>query len=664
MCGIAGILSYAGAPPPAIDELSRMIGAIRHRGPDGLGIYRDAHVGLAHARLSIIDHEGGAQPLSDASGEIWVSYNGEIYNHVELRAELESRGYSFRTRSDTEVLAVAYRAFGDACVERFEGQFAFALWDAPKRRLLLARDRFGVRPLHVAQLGRRVAFASEAKALLQLADVPRALDPEGLAQVFTFWTPLAPRTAFSGISEIRPGHLAVITPGGELRERAWYDPAFPARHREGARKVRIEDSEAALSDALLRSVSLRWHRADVPVGCYLSGGLDSAVVAALARRVHAGALRTFSIRFEDPGLDEGPFQRAMVERLGTQHDEVFVGRGDVARAFPDVIAHVERPILRAGPAPLFLLSRAVRDAGIKVVLTGEGADEVLGGYDLFREAKVRAFVARQPGSTRRRLLFDRLYPWLARGPREGREMATRFFTRDADPEAPLFSHLPRFRAAAALMRLFAPALRARLFGVDPLAELTASLPASFASFGPLGRAQYLEMRTLLSGYLLSAQGDRASLAHAVEGRFPFLDSGVVAAAARMPESHKLRVLDEKHVLKRVAKDLVPREILARPKQPYRAPDAASFFGPGAPDYVGDLLCEAALREAGLFDPGGIARLVTKCREGLRGGPLGNADNMAFVGVLSAQLVWHQLCRVAPPRPPPLEIRIIDRSRAE
>ncbi len=660
MCGIAGILSLAAGPPPAIDELSRMIGALRHRGPDDLGIYRDAHVGLAHARLSIIDREGGKQPLSDPSGQIWVSYNGEIYNHAELRTELESKGFSFRTRSDTEVLVVAYRAWGDACVERFEGQFAFALWDAPARRLLLARDRFGVRPLHVAHVGGRLAFASEAKALFQLDGVTRALDPEGLAQVFTFWTPLAPRTAFEGISEIRPGHLAVITPGGELCERAWWDPTFPARHREGARKVRIEDSEAQLEEALVRSVSTRWRNADVPVGCYLSGGLDSSVVAALTRRVHAGELRTFSIRFEDPSLDEGPFQRAMVERLETQHDEIFVARGDVARAFPAVIQHVERPILRAGPAPLFLLSRAVRDAGIKVVLTGEGADEVLAGYDIFREAKVRAFVARQPGSPRRALLFDRLYPWLARGPREAHEMATRFFTRDADPSAPLFSHLPRFRAAAALMRLFAPALRARLSGVDPMAELSASLPPAFASFGPLAQAQYLEMRTLLSGYLLSAQGDRASLAHSVEGRFPFLDTGVVAAAARMPESHKLHVLDEKHVLKRVAASLVPRSILERPKQPYRAPDAASFFGPDAPDYVGDLLSDTALREAGLFDPGGVARLVAKCREGLRGGPLGNADNMAFVGVLSAQLVWHELCRTAPRRGPPLEIRVVDR----
>lgn len=664
MCGIAGMLNLEGGPPPAIEDLSRMIGAIRHRGPDDLGVYRDAHVGLAHARLAIIDREGGNQPLSDAAGEIWVSYNGEIYNHVELRAELESRGYAFRTRSDTEVLVAAYRAFGDACVERFEGQFAFALWDAPKRRLLLARDRFGVRPLHYARIGNRLLFASEVKALFQVDGVPRGLDPEGLAQVFTFWTPVAPRTVFSGISEIRPGHLAVVTPGRELRERAWFEPTFPDRARQTARKVRIEESEAALGDALARAVTLRLLRADVPVGCYLSGGLDSSVVAALARRVHAGALRTFSLRFEDPSLDEGPFQRAMVERLETQHDEVFVARGDVARAFPEVIYHVERPILRAGPAPLFLLSRAVRDAGIKVVLTGEGADEVLGGYDIFREAKVRAFVARQPSSSRRQLLFDRLYPWLARGPREAHDMARRFFMRDADPTAPLFSHLPRFRAAAALMRLFSPELRSALAGTDTMGELTASLPASFASFGPLARAQYLEMRTLLSGYLLSAQGDRVSLAHGVEGRFPFLDGGVVAVAARMPESHKLHVLDEKHALKRVAASLVPREILERPKQPYRAPDAASFFGPDAPDYVAELLGEASLREAGLFDPAGTARLVLKCREAVHGGPLGNADNMAFVGVLSAQLVWHELCRTPTRRTAGAGARIIDRLRAE
>jgi asparagine synthase (glutamine-hydrolysing) len=398
----------------------------------------------------------------------------------------------------------------------------------------------------------------------------------------------------------------------------------------------------------------------VPVGCYLSGGLDSALVAALARRALAGELRTFSIRFEDPALDEGPFQRLMAERLDARHTEIAVARRDVARSFDEVVHHVERPVLRAGPAPMFLLSRAVREAGIKVVLTGEGADEVLGGYDVFREAKVRAFVARQPGSRIRPLLLDRLYPWMDRAPREAREIARRFFLRDLDPAAPLFSHLPRFRAAAALKRLFSPALRDALSGYDAMAELAAGLPEGFARMGPLARAQYLEMRTLLAPYILSAQGDRAGMAHGVEGRFPFLDGDVVDCAARMPEHHKLHVLDEKHVEKRVAARLVPPEILARPKQPYRAPDAASFVDPGAPAYVAELLGEPMLREAGLFDPAGVERLVAKCRGG-GARPLGNADNMAFLGVLSAQLVWFGLCREAPRRVPPPPMRIVDRA---
>jgi len=515
----------------------------------------------------------------------------------------------------------------------------------------------------VARAGRRLAFASEAKALFQLDDVPRAVDPVGLDQVFTFWGPLAPRTALAGVSEIRPGHLAVVEPGGALVERAFYEPRFPDATAPRARSPSLAESEAALLEALSQATARRLASADVPVGCYLSGGLDSALVAALARRAQPGELCTFSLRFEDPALDEGRFQRLMAERLAARHVELTVGRADVARCFDEVVYHVERPVLRAGPAPMFLLSRAVRDTGIKVVLTGEGADEVLGGYDLFREAKVRAFIARRPGSPSRPLLLDRLYPWMEHAPREAREMARRFFMRDLDPAAPLFSHLPRFRAAAALKRLFSPALRDALAGRDAMAELAAGLPEGFARFGPLARAQYLEMRTLLAPYILSAQGDRAGLAHAVEGRFPFLDAGVVACAAAMPEDHKLHVLDEKHVEKRVAARLVPREILARPKQPYRAPDAASFLDPGAPAYVAELLAEPMLREAGLFDPEGVRRLVAKCaavREAA-GRPLGNADNMAFLGVLSAQLVWFRLCREAPRRVSLPSMRVVDRT---
>ena len=337
----------------------------------------------------------------------------------------------FRTRSDTEVLVAAYEAFGDACVERFEGQFAFAIWDARRRRLLLARDRFGVRPLHVVRAGLRLAFASEAKALFQLDDVPRAIDPDGLDQVFTFWGPLAPRTALAGVSEIPPGHLAVVEPGGELKQRGWFEPRFPDVAAQRASSASLCESEAALLGSLEHATALRLLSADVPVGCYLSGGLDSALIASLVRRIRPGELRTFSIRFEDPALDESRFQRLMAEELEARHIELTVTRGDVPRCFDEAVYHVERPVLRAGPAPMFLLARAVREAGIKVVLSGEGADEVLGGYDLFREAKVRAFIARQPGSPSRPLLLDRLYPWMERAPREAREVARRFFTRDS-----------------------------------------------------------------------------------------------------------------------------------------------------------------------------------------------------------------------------------------
>lgn len=632
-----------------------MIGAIRHRGPDELGLYRDAHIGLAHARLAIVDVEAGQQPFASARGDLWTSYNGEIYNHVELRAELEASGFVFRTRCDTEVLLAAYEAWGAACVERFEGQFAFAIWDVTRRRLCLARDRFGVRPLYWTRTPRRLAFASEAKALLTLGDVPRAIAPRALDEVFTYWTPLAPRSIFEGIHALRPGHVALLELGGELRERAYFDPSFA----KPSTPPPIEDSEAMLEHALVRATSLRLSRSDVPVGAYLSGGLDSSVIAALARRAHPGPLRTFSLRFTDEGFDEGPYQELMVRQLETTHDELVIDRDDVARAFEEVIYHVEQPILRTAAVPLFLLSKRVHDLGIKVVLTGEGADEVLGGYDLFREAKLRRFWARQPTSRLRPLLMARLYPWLARGPREAGEMAERFFRHDVATDDPLFSHLPRFRAAMSLKRLFSRELTDALHGSDALAELTGRLPPAFPRFSPLARAQYLEMRTLLSGYLLSAQGDRASMAHSVEGRYPFLDRDVVECASRMPDAHKLHVLDEKYVLKRLAAQLVPRAILERPKTPYRAPDALSFFG-RASSVVDELLSEPQLREAGLFDPLGVSRLVAKCRRAaLQRATLANADNMALVGVLSTQALWHELVKKPPRRA--RSSRVIDRS---
>jgi len=393
-------------------------------------------------------------------------------------------------------------------------------------------------------------------------------------------------------------------------------------------------------------------RADVPVGSYLSGGLDSSLVAALGLRAKGERFQTFSLRFEDVEYDETEFQRALVEHLKSEHHEVVVSRTDIARAFPDVVRHAERPILRTAPAPLFLLSQLVRQAGIKVVLTGEGADEVFAGYDLFREAKVRRFWAKQPNSTIRPRLLERLYPYLARSPVSQQAMARRFFGRNlAGWQKPGFSHDMRWHGTAALKRLFSAEQRQATEGRDVAAELLDTLPPELPSWSFLAQDQYLEIRTLLAGYLLASQGDRMLMAHSVEGRFPFLDIEVATLANSLPPGHKLKVLDEKHVVKRAAADLVPEPIRQRKKQPYRAPDALSFVGPDAPEWVAEVLAEPAVRQAGVFEPRAIASLWSKCQRRAAQGQFSNSDNMALVGALSLQLLHQQLI-AEPPDPGP------------
>ncbi|HEX3763971.1 MAG TPA: asparagine synthase (glutamine-hydrolyzing), partial [Kofleriaceae bacterium] len=623
------------------------------------GVFRDADCGLAHTRLAIIDAAGGGQPMADAAGELYLVFNGEIFNHVELRDELVGLGHRFRTRSDTEVVVEALRAWGEAALLRFNGQFALAAWRPRERTLLLARDRLGERPLYVCEHAGRVHFASEVKAIFA-ADpaIPRALDPLGLAETFTFWTVVAPRTAFAGVEELPPGHVRVYTPGGAT-ERCYWHPEFPADG--GGFAGSLADAAEAVRAALTRATELRVLRADVPVGCYLSGGLDSALVAALAQRIRGGRLRTFSLRFTDGEFDEGDHQRELVRWLGSDHGEIEISRAAVAAELPQVVRHVERPVLRTAPAPMLVLARHVRAAGIKVVLTGEGADEMFAGYDVFREARVRRFWAREPSSRLRPRLLDRLYPYLARSPAAARAMARAFFARDLDrADQPGFGHGPRWRAAAALQRVFSPALRDAIAAAgDPIAGLLATLPGEFARWDPLSQDQYLEIRTLLSGYVLASQGDRVAMASAVEARHPFLDPGVVELACALPADHKLHVLDEKHVLKRAAAGLVPDAIVRRPKQPYRAPDVAALCSAQLPAWIADELAPAALADAGVFDPDVVARLVDKCASAAA--PPSNADGMALTGVLSTQLLHRQLIRARPEgldRPEPIELATV------
>jgi asparagine synthase (glutamine-hydrolysing) len=662
VCGIAGSVALRdGLPPPAIADIAAMVGALRHRGPDEAGMYRDRRAGLGHARLAIIDLATGQQPLSDERGTTWIVFNGEIYNYVELRTELASLGHSFRTHSDTEVIVTAYRQWGDDAFSRFNGQFAVAIWDSLTETLVLARDRLGVRPLYLCEHAGRLWFASEVKALFAGdPTIPRRLDPLGLAETFTFWTTVAPQGVFAGVTELEPGHVRTVALG-QTADRAFWQARYPVDGKStftGSVDEAAERVRAALEDA----VRLRMLRSDVPVGSYLSGGLDSSLVAALGLRAKGGQFCTYSIRFEDREYDETRFQRAMAAAIGSDHREITVRRADIAVAFPEVVHHAERPLLRAAPAPLFLLSRIVHESGIKVVLTGEGADEMFAGYDLFREGKVRRFWGRQPDSAIRPRLLDRLYPYLARSPVAQRAMAAEFFGRGREQWAkPGFAHQTRWQPAAALQRLFTAEMRQEVGQLDVTARLLGSLPGEFSRWSPLAQDQYLEARTLLSGYLLSSQGDRMLMAHSVEGRFPFLDPDVVELANSLPPSYKLRGLDEKHVLKRAAAGLVPEEIVRRTKQPYRAPDAASFIDSDAPGWVAEMVGPRAVVEAGVFDSAAVGRLWRKVQGHAAGEQFSNADNMALVGVLSTGLLFEQFVRCPPDRPASIEFQtVVDR----
>jgi asparagine synthase (glutamine-hydrolysing) len=648
MCGIVGYcrLGGAAAPPPP-DVIERMIGAVRHRGPDGAGMHHDAMIGLGHARLSIIDLEGGAQPLSNEDKTVWISFNGEVFNHVELRRQLLGRGHRFRTHADTETIVHAYEDLGARCVDELNGDFAFALWDARRRRLVLARDRMGVRPLYYTVRDGVLVFASEVKSLLRFPGVEARIDPVALDQCFTFWFPLAPRTPWAGIHELPPGHVLVAERGRVALERYWRldYPSVDGSARGPALDRRGEAAIAEELETLLIDATRIRLRADVPVGAYLSGGFDSSATTALARLFPGAGLRTFSVAFESAEFDESEYQRQVVAALRTDHTSVACTSADIAERFPDVIRHTERPVLRTAPAPLYLLSRHVRANGYKVVVTGEGADEVLGGYDIFKEAKVRRFWARRPDSRWRPLLLGRLYPYLSDVQKQTQPYLKAFFgTGLGSTGDPLFSHLPRFRLTARAKAFFSPELRARLRGYDAMEELRDSLPPEFARWHPLSQAQYLETAYLLPGYILSSQGDRVAMAHAVEGRFPFLDHRVVELAARIPPGLKLKGLREKHILKRAVGKYLPKAIAERPKQPYRAPESECFSGPGAPDYARALLSRSTLARSGLFEPVAVEKLAAKCASGAR---IGVGDNMALVGILSTQLLDQQFSAAVP-----------------
>ena len=645
MCGIAGIFSVDSQRPVCINKLERMATSLNHRGPDGRGFYIDRNypgLGLAHTRLSILDLEGGAQPIANEDESVWVVFNGEIFNHVELRQKLKANGHRFRTNSDTEVLVHLYEEHGENFVDHLNGQFAIALWDSRLRKLLLVRDRPGILPLYYHAGSDEFLFGSEIKAILSVLDQRPAMNPAAFGQLMTFWAPLTPDTIFEGICEVEPGQM-ICMEGGRLRARHYWNWSLAqhGEYRQGREEDLVQELTALLEDATRIRL-----RADVPVGCYLSGGLDSSLLASMVAANQDVKLRTFSLAFYDPRLDESRFQHLVARHLRTEHTQVGCGAQDIADHWFETIRAAETPLLRTAPAPMGLLSRHVRANGYKVVLTGEGADEVFGGYDIFKEAKIRAFCGRHPQSRWRPTLLKRLYPYLDFTRNQSTEILKNYFGAiDEDVQSPVCSHRPRWNGTAQSMAFLSDSFRTRVAAGNPENQLMEKWGDQLGTLGMFNRAQFLEARTLMPGYLLSSQGDRMLMAHSVEGRYPFLDHRVIEFASMLPPHLKMRVLNEKYILKKVARGRLPKEILTRKKQPYQAPAAASFFSPDAPEYVEELMSDQKLKEFGYFSTSKVKLLTQKVRDSIANGrSISNRDNTSWLAVLSTQ-VWHYTFQV-------------------
>lgn len=650
MCGICGIVNIRGKSPNP-ETGRRMLASLHHRGPDGSGLYIDRHAMLGHTRLSIIDLTGGAQPMSNEDETIWLSFNGEIYNYRELKEVLLTRGHTFRNSSDSEVIIHAWEEWGSDAFRRFNGQWAIALWNTRKRELVLSIDPYGIRPLFYNLCSEGIHFASEIKAILQDPSLKRELDPAGLADIYSTWGLMGTRTCFRGIQRLLPGHfLHLTTRGSQVADYRALGLTEPGMTPSG----NLED---AVDQALEQAVNLRFTRSDVPVGAYLSGGLDSSITVSMIRNRTDVPLKTFSIRFGDPEFDEGVYQQALADDLGTEHHSLRVDAGDMMAVFPKVIRHTEQPVLRTAPIPMFLLSRFVRENGTKVVVTGEGADEFFAGYDIFKETALRTRILEGASEDEISALVANLYPWMVRAPGSTRGMGRGFFERNLHSDDPFMSHRTRWDNGGPILAMLHPDLSS---GIEP-SEKQINLPDDFSRWPVLYRSQWLEVRTLLNGYLLSAQGDRMLMSNSVEGRFPFLDPDVTTIANSLPMESKLTPgLIEKAILKRTFDGKIPERIQNRPKQPYRAPDAAAIFSPvSRQDWMERITDPSYIDSTGLFQSAIVSGLFDKCRRKV-GSPMSNRDNMMAVAAVSTLLLHCEFIEDFVPANPVAPDLLIDR----
>ena len=632
MCGIAGIFSGKRSLDGSNEEIKKMVSMLDHRGPDSTGFYTDENISLGHARLSIIDLSTGQQPIHNEDNSLWTIFNGEIFNYLELREDLVKKGHVFYTHSDTEVIVHLYEEYGKDFVQYLNGQYAIALYDKNKEELLLIRDRVGIVPLFYTQKNNRIYFASEIKSILKVLGVPPTLNYNALDQIMTFWSPVSPETIFKDIYEVSPGHQLAINAKGINKHQYW-DWEYPID--ETYLKGSEDELAGELKELLIDATRIRL-RSDVPVGAYLSGGLDSSSIVTLINNYTNNDLRTFSIGFDEGDFDETDHQNILIKHLNTNHSYVKCSNSDIADEFVDTIWHTETPILRTAPVPMKILSGLVKENDYKVVLTGEGADEVLGGYDIFKETKIRNYWSKNVGSARRPVLLKKLYPYLDMS--QGATYLKTFFGQGLDkPNDFSFSHITRWASTAKCKNFLSQDAREQI-NVNALDLMDSTLPDEFSSWNYFNRAQYIESKSLMSGYLLNSQGDRMLMSNSVEGRFPFLDHRLIEFANKLHPKFKMKALNEKFLLKKAMSNDLPPQIVKRYKQPYRAPNIPAFFSEGPKDFVMELLSTEKINSYGYFDSKKVDMLSKKIQKGRA---IGNNDNMALIAILSTQ-VWHNL----------------------
>jgi asparagine synthase (glutamine-hydrolysing) len=598
MCGICGIFNFGTHAPADPVALKRATDAMAHRGPDDEGFYLQGDVALGNRRLSIIDLPGGHQPISNEDQSIWITFNGEIYNYRELRADLLKSGHQFRTSSDTEVIVHLYEEHDLACFDHLRGMFAFALWDARKQRLLLVRDRLGIKPVFYRPEPGRLVFASESRALRELAEKPLEVDPQSVYDFFGFRYIPAPHTFYRGVEKLLPGHFLLADSSG-VHTRAYWDIPGEEDPLRPAKEVADE-----LVEQLRESVRLRLV-ADVPLGVFLSGGTDSSAVVALMTELEAHPLRTFTVGFEEPEYSELPYARAVARRFATQHHELIVRPEQMSYELPRLVAFRDEPIAEPTDVALYLLSRLAAES-VKVVLAGEGGDELFAGYPKYSVDALSTLVSALPQAITRALIH-----WLPYRQRRAKIALQALSIRDAAERS------------ATWFASFSREERQKLFAPEFLAQIDPSHPAQvFESYlekqrrrTPLKRMLYADLKVWLPDNLL-LRGDLMTMAASIEERVPFLDHKLVEFAARVPTTLLTQHFRTKVLLKRAFERFLPPEILCRRKVGFAVPVGEWFRKPLKP-FVADLVLSSEALSRGYFNPASMETYLREHFQGIR-----------------------------------------------